>query len=399
MAQLTGEISADDFHWQSWKIWGLSLREPLLFLKEIQFLVLYETDHFRLGSDLQFWIQYARSFREIVFKHQYIPTLRCYQAALTGKRKKSQLEIYAGWEPVGAGYEQRLADYAQAMPLLCAAGRTEKPHETTPASPAFLDTDTLLRHFSEQMLESLVMNTPMTQKLKNQFKDHFLSLCLSGAYEETGIAPTVRQWRQWQAWKQSLVGKEAGTGFALGLRLLEADAKRSDNWTLEFFVESRQDPSLKLSLAHYWAMNHSQRQAYRHFLGKHFERDLLLGLGQAARICPLLWEGLESDQPSAVGIDMETAFDFLKNDAWVLEDAGFKISIPAWWTPKGRQRARIRVKASENAAPAQEKATGTGFFSLPSLVQYDYQLSIGGQPVNRNYKRPFSTDDNVSRWR
>ena len=381
MAQLTGEIVADDFHWQSWKIWGLSVREPLLFLKEIQFLVLYETDHFRLGSDLQFWIQYARSFREIVSKHQYIPNLSCYQAAATGKRKKSRLEICCGWEPVGNGYEQGIADYAQAMPLLCAAVRAEKSQESMSTSPAFLDTETLLRHFSEQMLETLVMNTPMTQKLTKQFKGHFLSLCLSDASEAAGIAPTLEQWRQWQAWKQGLRGKEAGIGFALGLRLMEADAKQPDNWTLEFFVESRQDPSLKLSLEQYWAMNRGQREAHRHFLGKHFERDLLLGLGQAARICPLLWEGLECDQPSTVRVDMETAFDFLKNDAWVLEDAGFKISIPAWWTPKGRQRARVRVKASGSAAPAQEKGTGTGYFSLPSLVQYDYQLSIGGQPV------------------
>jgi len=43
---------------------------------------------------------------------------------------------------------------------------------------------------------------------------------------------------------------------------------------------------------------------------------------------PKLWVGLDTSEPEAV--DLDETFDFLKESAWVLEDAGFKIIVPAW---------------------------------------------------------------------
>jgi len=37
---------------------------------------------------------------------------------------------------------------------------------------------------------------------------------------------------------------------------------------------------------------------------------------------PKLWQGLETDQPWVA--TLEEAFEFLKESAWVLEDAGYK---------------------------------------------------------------------------
>jgi len=59
---------------------------------------------------------------------------------------------------------------------------------------------------------------------------------------------------------------------------------------------------------------------------------------------PKLWQGLETD-PLGCN-NLEEAFEFLKESAWVLEDAGYKVIVPAWWTPEGRRRAKIRLKTS-----------------------------------------------------
>jgi len=48
--------------------------------------------------------------------------------------------------------------------------------------------------------------------------------------------------------------------------------------------------------------------------------------------------GLETDQPTGLQLNLEEAFEFLKESAWVLEDAGYKVIVPAWWTPEGRRR-------------------------------------------------------------
>ena len=48
----------------------------------------------------------------------------------------------------------------------------------------------------------------------------------------------------------------------------------------------------------------------------------MLGLGSAARIYPTIWDGLATDQPTGLPLTLDGAFTFLKESAWVLEDAG-----------------------------------------------------------------------------
>ena len=63
----------------------------------------------------------------------------------------------------------------------------------------------------------------------------------------------------------------------------------------------------------------------------------------------------------------------------MLENAGYKVIVPAWWTPKGRQRAKVRLKAKGKSLGGNDKAKS--YFSFDTLVQYQYDLAIGGEPV------------------
>jgi SNF2 family DNA or RNA helicase len=148
---------------------------------------------------------------------------------------------------------------------------------------------------------------------------------------------------------------------------------------LLFQVAPRSDPSQQLSLSDYWQAKLKQRQALG--LGDDFEQGLLLHLGYAARIYPKLWEGMETDQPSAIALPVEAAFDFLQEAAWVLEDAGYRLIVPAWWTPKGRQRAKVKLRASSSKKASQVESSG--YFSQTSLVSYQYELAIGDESVNQ----------------
>lgn len=94
---------------------------------------------------------------------------------------------------------------------------------------------------------------------------------------------------------------------------------------------------------------------------------------------PLIWRGLETDKPIGFSLTIEQAFAFLSESAWVLEDARYKVIIPAWWTPQGRQRAKIRIKASsKKSAPTSTKK---GYFQLENIIQYQYELTIGEQAI------------------
>jgi len=107
----------------------------------------------------------------------------------------------------------------------------------------------------------------------------------------------------------------------------------------------------------------------------------LLALGYAARIYPTVWNGLATDQPTACRLNLDEAFAFLKESAWVLGDAGYTVIVPAWWTPQGRRRAKVRLKTSLRS-PKGSAAASNGHFSLGAIISYEYQLSIGDQVVS-----------------
>ena len=88
---------------------------------------------------------------------------------------------------------------------------------------------------------------------------------------------------------------------------------------------------------------------------------------------------METATPTGLNIGIQTAYWFLKEDVAVLESAGFRIVVPAWWTQEGRRRARVRVTATGRRGAEQQD--GVGFLDLPSLVRYRYDLCIGGEAV------------------
>jgi SNF2 family DNA or RNA helicase len=95
---------------------------------------------------------------------------------------------------------------------------------------------------------------------------------------------------------------------------------------------------------------------------------------------PKLWDGLDTAEPRGLTLNLDDAFAFLKEWAWVLEDAGFKIMVPAWWTPQGRRRVKIRLRSSAARTGPGAPASKSGL-NLENLVQYRYQLAIGDQVV------------------
>ncbi len=382
MAQLTGQYPPDNYHWRTWEVSGLHIAQPLLFLRELQFISRFKSPHFRPGSDLLFWIQYAQQLRNMIRQHQFIPVLKCYQSARKGAKPK----VYTGWSPAGQHYEQGLQAFAAAMPGICTTTTHAQPENTAPEHPECLNPIDLLRHFSEQQTEQIVMATPVTKQLLKQLGDSWLVDALGDSHghyktRERDDSLTIHDWQQWHHWQKGLSGPIQEQGFVLGLRLQPATSANENDWWLHFFAQSAQDPSLKIDLAEWWALSAAKQKQWLKQLGQQFERHLLVNMGHAARICPLLWQGLESTRPSGLPLDLAQAYEFLKNDAAVLESAGFKIVLPGWWTPQGRKRARIRVKASGKSAPSQEKNTGSGYFALPSLVEYRYELAVGGEPV------------------
>ncbi len=382
LAQLEGEFLPDDYEWQAWTLYGICIRRPLQFLRDMRLYANYSQASVKIAVELKFWMRYAQHLSNLIRQHQFLPYLKCH---LPG-RSKSRLKIHSGWQPAGDLYESQLNDFAALMPRICTAVSGSKHGKQNDSS----DETDILRNFSEQQVDEMVANTALPAQTLNRMKGCWLASSLQVKDREYGLRPAdapepdLEHWQQWRSWQREISGRAASdqeSRFVLGIRLDESDDSERQKWRLSFFVASSEDPSLKIDLEEWWLLSQARQAGWLKTFGAQFERNLLVSLGHAARVCPLLWEGLESEQPSGIAIDLDTAYRFLKDDALVLESAGFRILVPSWWMPKGRLRARIRIKASGQSR-SSSSAESSGYLSLPSLVQYDYELSVGGEPIS-----------------
>ena len=357
-------------------------------LNEIHFLALYSSGEIQLGSDLLFWYYYTQAFKQVILKDQYIPALKYRELEATvtktnkkGKTKSQQtqpFEIYATWEIISEQYESNLKKYIEYMPLICVAGSVSPSHPVE-----FFDREKLLRHFSESLLDDIVTHTPSTAAFDKQIADSLIHHCLRpSTYNPLTTDAALEEYKQWLTWKTKITRTQSDSPFHLCFQLHSPPPETIDNWQIQFLVASKQDPSLKLALADYWTMSQKTKTGVHKQFGKDFETHLLLNLGYAARMYPQLWQGLETQHPTGLQLTLEEAFDFLRESAWILEDTGFKVIVPAWYTPAGRRRAKIRLKASASKLSATKSKTKS-YFSLDSLVEYQYELAIGDQVVTQ----------------
>jgi SNF2 family DNA or RNA helicase len=367
-------IDEDNAALLPWQVDCLRLDYPIKQLSDLHFLAFYRSEGLQTGGDFLFWYWFTQELKRLLVRDQYFPALIYREPPKRkGARKVPPFELYGSWQWAVDSYEDLIAKAADRMPAACAAGLD-----------GLADAQGLLRHCAEVLLNRIVRQTPLTATFTKKLENSLLASCLAPIpAEEPWRAPGtgLDSYRQWRRWRQRILGAGQEAAFYLGFRLTEPPAEDEAAWTLQFVAVPRDDPSQRLALADYWLMSPAERKQARLQLGGDFETQVLLNLGLAARMVPKLWEGLDTAVPQAVSLDLDAAFAFLKEWAWVLEDAGFKVIVPAWWTPQGRRRVKIRLRSS-SAKKAAGAAPGTGGLSLENLVRYRYQLAVGDEVVS-----------------
>jgi hypothetical protein len=347
---------------ENWQVYAHPLPGPLKAINNIHFLCCYQASNSRIGSDFLFWYYFSQSLKQILTKDQYIPLL-------LSKKTGNKIELYRRWQAVSSNYESLIQTAIAQMPLVCSQ---------------HYQPESLLRHFAEVVINELLTAAAleMPQIFTKKVQDDFLATLLL----EKQTAEPLRtcqslpdDFKHWQHWQQKLLGTEAQSTLQLGLQLIEADAAAVDQWRLVFFLSSHKDPSLKLDLDDFWAHKNHFHDMLQQQFGEAIEQQILINLAQAARIYSKLWQGMEGSEPASVQLNLEEAFEFLKESAWILEDAGFKVVIPAWLTPKGRRRAKVRLRSGGKTKSAS--ASAQAYFSMDTLTDYHYELAIGDETL------------------
>ena len=111
------------------------------------------------------------------------------------------------------------------------------------------------------------------------------------------------------------------------------------------------DPSLLIPVEEAWKAGGKKLAALTRN-GSNVREFLLSSLGQASGICPSITASLENARLAGYSLDAAKAHEFLTQEAVALEQAGYGVMLPAWWTRKGT-KVRLAVQARAKSPKMQ----------------------------------------------
>lgn len=350
---------------QPWKV----IAYPLFIEESIQLLCSCMgkqmlTTGVVLGSDLVYWTEGLRFAGSLVTRQQYLPGLRALDK-----------EYHAQWEPVFKGEDtQRLSELAKRMPAV-ARSLAEKKTSLPPQTSSL----PLLKQWITVMVDG-VIRLRMDQSARTK-QSVFYSLHnawlnalrnrnsrIKGKPNE--LAEMMSQLEQWR--RPIQVSSE--TPLRLCFRLEEPN-QTEGQWYVRYLLQSHQDPSLLVPVESVWN-NHGERIPLLQNTQWNLHEYLLFSLGQAAGLCPRITESLQVAQPGGYVLDSNGAHEFLTQKALILEQSGFVVMLPSWWTRKGT-KTRLAVRGQVKSPTMQ----GGGSLSLEQMIQFNWSMALGGESL------------------
>src|SRR5262249_34304462 len=187
--------------------------------------------------------------------------------------------------------------------------------------------------------------------------------------------------RQVAAWTDLTAGPAADDAFRLCFRLDPPAAPVEDEkpWRLDSMLQATDDPSLLVPVQDVWR----HRGQTARFLTRRFDQPqerVLAGLGRASRVFPPIEASLRAARPESCALSTREAADLVRDKALVLKASGFGVLLPGLDT---RLNVRLRLRGGRPNEPDPARADGLGLLRFESLVSYDWQLSLGDQPLSR----------------
>ncbi len=335
-----------------------------------------------VGRDLVFWAQAMRLAGALVARQRFLPGL--------GSRSG---QFRALWEPVVAGDDrERVAALANDMP---GVARALSP-EGTPTPPVAAPLS-ILTAFLAGMVDHLVRVAgpqasiaPLPSRQVGKRAGSFASLhdqwlhalrSTDGTMEgqAAALAELSAQIRDWRR----PIAVSVSSPLRLCFRLEEPtdggeerQARRAatrDAWNVRYLLQPVDDPSLLIPAKDAWNPTGRKTSALSRWDGGIHEY-LLSALGQAAGLCPHIERSLKTSQPGGYALDATGAHEFLTERAAALEQAGFGVMLPAWWTRKG-----TKVRLAVQARVKSPKMQGSGGPSLGDIVRFDWEVALGDE--------------------
>ncbi len=322
------------------------------------------------GSSLRFWSEVAKFSFELITRQCFVPTMQ--------ETRQNGATVYrAAWEVVLAGDdEERMHLLSTVMPSVCLAflpsgeKKTSVPHESV-LNFLHAVTDTFIR---ESLSSITLIPARRNRTTRNvPLPEQWLQALSSDDPKLTASAEDLKSFSTgMRSWLTQIRPVDQDAPFRTCFRLdAPSEDEHSSDWHINFLLQANDDRSLLVPSERVW----KERSSTLTFLKRTFENPqerLLADLGKATRLFPAIEESLKTARPMKLSLNTEQAYAFLRESAPLLEQSGFGVLVPPWWS-KRTARLGVKLKVKPRAG-AQESS---GLLGLQGIVAYDWTIAVG----------------------
>ncbi len=322
-------------------------------------------EKFEVGQSIHFWSSAAQLAVDLLVDQRFVPTL------LQVDRK----HLSAKWTPWLHDEEvvERFGLLLRAMPPI--------------ARSTANDGRILLESALEDMTNGLIRDTLIRDDFVEAVDDWdpsedahvaWLSALLHEQNAVVGspdrLLSVFTDARRW-------LGRLCDVGEDLSWRLLlelhEPDTANGD-WKLTYALQSAEDTSREVSAVEVWGESGSEGGS-----DDRLPELFLSELDRAAMLYPKLESSLEESTPSEIELTTVEAHRFLVEYLPLLEESGFRTSVPLWWgSEQSTLSANLHIDSPSLEVALAERAEGsfgsTSVLGLNAIVECKWQVAVGG---------------------
>ncbi|MDC0864796.1 DEAD/DEAH box helicase [Rickettsiaceae bacterium] len=293
-----------------------------LYVDVVDIKKLESTEKLVFAQDLLFWTRMLDFVSEILEYHLYIPSI--------------QGDNTTTWTT----YHPDIEQLSLQMPDICSY-----------ISGNYYDKAQILQHFFDYTVTYVAKRTPLSQVQEKNIASTLLEKFFSGSKNKI----TKSEKSNWLIWKSALDKSKHDICIKI-----DAPEHKNDNWLITVLAKDEDDQSKQTPIHGNW-QNH------------------INDLGLAMRIYPNLENAFDQDKIVPFELSQLEAKEFLSETAWFLQQSGFPVIIPSWYTPKGHNSAKLKLKRKNSLGSSQNE---NSYFTAEGLMSFKYALSLNGEELS-----------------
>ncbi|MHC5594803.1 MAG: DEAD/DEAH box helicase [Nostoc sp.] len=380
---------------QPWRVEGFCLNpsEAVKFLAAVPLNATNGEDAF-LGGDLRFWSQVARWSLDLISRCKFLPTIdrqsdgafaAKWQVLLDSAVDGTRLEKFSAnmplvcrtyQEEVGSGEEELITNTQCPMPNAQCPIYVNFPTEAQELLLGFLNS-TIDAQVREMMGSQPPIEAKAIASLPSAVRQWLQALTSASHIVNADTIEVERLEAALKAWTMPLQYQlTLKTLFRTCFQLRSPESGETD-WTLAYFLQAADDPEFLVDAATIWN-NPVERLVYENRTIDQPQETFLRGLGLASRLYPAIAPSFETEYPQSSNITPIQAYEFIKAVAWRLEDSGLGVILPPSLANREGWANRLGLKITAETPKKKQ-----GRLGLQSLLNFQWQLAIGGQTISK----------------